>query len=70
MYNHSQFSAVIQLLANGAYIEQVSEAPLSYRIRLGSESAPLPGGLVQQLLTSRTIKQSCRVSGKMRYVTA
>lgn len=64
----SQFNAVIQLLASGAYIEQVSEAPLAYRIHLGSDSAPLPGGLVQQLLASRVIKQSCRVSGRMRYV--
>ena len=70
MHNHSQFSAVIQLLANGGYIEQVSDTPLSYRTRLGSESAPLPGGLVQQLLTSRAVKPSCRVSGRMRYVTA
>ena len=70
MHNHSQFSAVIQLLANGGYIEQVSDAPLSYRIHHERDSAPLPGGLVQQLLTSRTIKQSCRVSGRMRYIGA
>jgi hypothetical protein len=64
----SQFTAVLQLLARGAYIEQVCEAPLSYRIHHERDFAPLPGGLVQQLLTSRAIKQSCRVSGRMRYV--
>ena len=66
----SQFKAIAHLLANGAYIEQVSDAPLSYRIRFGNESAPLQGGLVQQLLTSRVIKRSCKVNGRMRYVAA
>ncbi|SCC92479.1 conserved hypothetical protein [Thiomonas sp. X19] len=66
----SQFTAVIRLLASGAYIEQVSEAPLSYSIHHQRKSAALQGGLVQQLLTSGVIKQSCRVSGRMRYVAA
>lgn len=61
---------VLQLLANGAYIEQVSEAPLTFRIAYERSSAPLPGGLMQQLLASRAIKQSCRVSGRLRYVAA
>ncbi|SCC92492.1 conserved hypothetical protein [Thiomonas sp. X19] len=64
----SQFKAIVHLLASGAYIEQVSEVPLSYRIYHERDSAPISGGLVQQLLTSRVIKRSCRVSGRMRYV--
>lgn len=67
---NTQFNAVLQLLASGAYIEQVSEAPLAFRICHSRETAPLPGGLVQQLLASRAIKPSCRVSGRMRYVAA
>ena len=66
----SQFTAVIRLLASGAFIEQVSDTPLSYRIHHERQSAPIPGGLVQRLLTSGVIKQSCRVSGRMRYVAA
>lgn len=62
----SQFTAVVQLLANGAFIEQVSGAPLSYRTYYERDSAPIAGGLVQQLMKSRAIKQSCRVSGRMR----
>lgn len=66
----NQFNTVLRLLAEGAYIEQVSEAPVSYRIFHERESAAIPGGLVQQLLTARAIKQSCRVSGRMRFVGA
>jgi len=61
---------VLQLLADGAYIEQVSEAPLTFRISHDRSSAPLPGGLMQQLLASGAIKASCRVSGRLRYVAA
>ena len=68
MHNHSPFNAATQLLANGGYIEQVSDTPLAYRVRLGNESAPLQSGLLQQLLTSSVIKQSCKVSGRMRYI--
>ena len=64
----SPFEAVLELLAAGAYIEQVSEAPLAFNIRMGSDAARLPGGLVQQLLVHRRIRQSCRVSGRVRYV--
>ena len=64
----SQFEIVRQLWAAGAFIEQVSDAPLVYRIRVGNVAAPLPGGLVQQLLAHRAIRQSCRVSGRMRFV--
>lgn len=60
----SQYEAARQLLAAGAFIEQVSDAPL----RFGSDSAPLPAGLFQQLLAHKLICQSCRVSGKTRYV--
>ena len=68
--NNSQFTTVLRLLADGAYIEQVSEVPVSYRIFHERESAAIPGGLVQQLLTARAIKESCKVSGRMRYVGA
>ncbi|SBP87795.1 hypothetical protein [Thiomonas arsenitoxydans] len=64
----NQYEAARELLAAGAFIEQVSDAPLAYRIRLGSDSAPLPAGLFQQLLAHKQIRQSCRVSGRMRYV--
>ena len=64
----SQYEAARQLLDAGAFIEQVSDAPLSYRIRVGNESAPLPPGTFQQLLAQKLIRQSCRVSGRMRYV--
>lgn len=64
----SPFEVVLELLAAGAYIEQVSEAPQAFNIRIGSNAARLPGGLVQQLFAHRRIRQSCRVSGRMRYV--
>jgi hypothetical protein len=60
MHKNSQFNAVVQLLASGAYIEQVSEAPLSCHLYHVRDSAPFAGGLAQQLLKSRAIKQSCR----------
>lgn len=64
----NQYEAARELLAAGAFIEQVSDAPLAYRIRIGRDSAPLPAGLFQQLLAHKQIRQSCRVSGRMRYV--
>lgn len=70
MPNQSQFNVVLQLLSDGAYIEQVSQAPLIFNIRHNRDGAPLPGGLVQQLLANGAIKPSCRVSGRMRYVAA
>ena len=65
---HSQYEAARQLLAAGAFIEQMSDAPLTYRIRLGSGSTPFPGWLVQQFLAHQVIRPSCRVSGRMRFV--
>ena len=70
MVTQSPLHTVLQLLADGAYIEQVSQAPLIFHIRHNREAAPLPGGLMQQLLASGAIKPSCRVSGRMRYVAA
>ena len=64
----SQYEAARELLAVGAFIGQVSDAPLSYRIHFGSSSAPLPAGIFQQLVAQRLIRQSCRVNGRMRYV--
>ena len=64
----SQYEAARQLLAAGAFIEQVSDAPLAYRIRLGGDSAPLPAGLFQQLLAHKVVRASCMVSGRMRCV--
>jgi hypothetical protein len=68
--SNNQFNAILCLLANGVYIEQVSEAPLSNRIYQVGDSAPNAGGLVQQRLTSKAIMQSCRVGGRMSDATA
>lgn len=65
-----QFEAVLELLAAGAVIEQVSDAPLLYKLKVGYETVPIPGGLVQQLLANRCIRATCRVSGRLRYVAA
>jgi hypothetical protein len=64
----SQYEVARELLAAGAFIEQVSDAPLAYRIRLGRDSAPLPAGVFQQLVAHKVVRASCRVSGRMRYV--
>jgi hypothetical protein len=63
-----QYTTALALLAAGAVIEQVSEAPITYRLKVGGQSVPLPGGVVQQLITHKRIRQSCRVSGKLLYV--
>ena len=69
MEGHRQYIATLSLLAEGAVIEQICEAPLTYRIKHASESAPLPGAVVQQLLVHRRIRQSCRVSGRVVFVS-
>ena len=66
----NQYEAARELLAAGAFIEQVTDAPLAYRIRLGRDSAPLPAGVFQQLVAHKVVRASCRVSGRMRYVAA
>ena len=42
-----QYDAVLLLLAEGAVVEQVSEAPIAYRLKVGGQSKLLPGGVVQ-----------------------
>lgn len=42
-----QYDAVLLLLAEGAVVEQVSEAPIAYRFKVGGQSKLLPGGVVQ-----------------------
>lgn len=66
----SQYEAVLELLSAGAVIEQTSEAPLAYRLKVGHETVPMPGSTVQQLLTHQRIRATCRVSGRLRYVAA
>lgn len=63
-----QYRAVLSLLAAGAVVEQVSEAPIAYRLKVGGQSTPLAGGVVQQLIAHRRIRQSCKVSGNLVYV--
>ena len=46
---HRRFEAVLELLSAGAVIEQVSDAPLTYTLKVGREAVPIDGGLVQQL---------------------
>lgn len=67
--NYSQFDAATALLAAGATVEQISESPQIYRLNFNGSSVPLPGGVFQQLLAHRRIRQSCRVSGRVRFVS-
>ena len=64
----SPYEAALALLAAGAVIEQISEAPLAYRLQVGREAVPIPGSLIQLLLAHRRIRATCRVSGRLRYV--
>lgn len=69
MEENRQYLTVLSLLAEGAVIEQTSEAPLAYRVKHGGKSAPLPGGVVQQLMANNRIRPSCKVNGRLLYVT-
>lgn len=62
------YAAALQLLQAGAVIDEVTAAPSTYRIALGRDSAPIPGHVVQQLVTHRKIHAVCQVSGKRRFV--
>ena len=66
--SHQQYQAALQLLAAGAVIKQVSAAPLTYQLSLGSNSVPIPGGVVQQLLAHGQIRAACKVGGEVVYV--
>jgi hypothetical protein len=66
----NSYELVLELLASGACIEQVSEAPRAYRLCIERESMPIQGGLMQQLLAHRRIVEVCRVSGRLRFVAA
>lgn len=66
----SQYAAVLELLAAGAVIEQASEAPRTFQLKLDRQSVPLPSGLVQQLFAHRCIRATCKVSGRQQYVAA
>ena len=61
-------SVVVEILQAGGWIEQIRDCPIQYLLRDGSESAALPGHIVQRLLVSHRIKPTCKVSGRMRYV--
>ncbi|MDY0331707.1 MAG: hypothetical protein RBR52_14610 [Thiomonas sp.] len=60
--------ATLEILQSGGWIEQTQDCPIQYSLRLGSEAIALPGHIVQRLLVSRSIKPTCKVSGRMRYV--
>ncbi|WP_298292965.1 hypothetical protein [Thiomonas sp.] len=62
------FCAVLEILQSGGWIEQIRDCPIQYALRLGAESAALPGHIVQRLLVSKRIKPTCKVSGRVRYV--
>lgn len=64
------YEVTLQILASGACIEQVSEAPRVYRLCIERESMPIEGSLVQQLLAHRRIVEVCRVSGRLRFLAA
>ena len=64
----NSYEIALQLLASGACIEQVSEAPKIYRLCIERESVPVQGSLVQQLLAHRRIVEVCRVSGRLRFI--
>lgn len=68
MSTEQAFSAALEILKSGGWIEQIRDCPIQYTLRLGSESAALPGHIVQRLLVSHHIKPTCKVSGRMRYV--
>lgn len=63
-----QYRAVLLRLAEVAVVEQVSEAPIAYRLKVGGQSMLLPGGVVQQLIAHKRIRQSCRVNGRVIFV--
>lgn len=68
MSTEQAFSAALEILKSGGWIEQIRDCPIQYLLRHGGESAVLPGHIVQRLLVSHRIKPTCKVSGRMRYV--
>lgn len=65
---HQLFQAAASLLRQGAFIQEASSEPITYRLHYAGDSAPIAGHLVQQLLAHRLVRPTCRVSGKMRYL--
>ncbi|CAZ87637.1 conserved hypothetical protein [Thiomonas arsenitoxydans] len=68
MEGHRQYLAALSLLNEGAIIEQMSGAPITYRLKHAGQSVPLTGGVFQQLIAHRHIRQSCRLSGRVVFV--
>ena len=62
------YQAAVQLLAAGAAIEELSSAPIVYRLVFERQSAPIPGWVVQQLQAQRAVREVCRVNGRRRFL--
>ena len=62
------YSAALVLLSSGAVIEQTAAAPMTYHIAYQGRAVPIPGGVVQQLLASRRIREVCKVSGRRQFL--
>ncbi len=67
---HDLLQAAITLLRQGAFIQESSSEPITYRLHVAGDSAPIAGHLVQQLIAHRLVRPTCRISGCMRYVSA
>lgn len=70
MHTTQQYLAALELLSGGAVIEQVSQTPMRYCIRLGRRSEALPASLVQQLQGQARIVLRCHLNGKPTYTAA
>ncbi|MGC9237475.1 MAG: hypothetical protein ACP5GF_11335 [Thiomonas sp.] len=68
MHSTKLFTAAVQLLQAGAVIDEVTEAPCTYRICYAGDSAPLPGFVFAQLRTHGKVRLACKISGRPRYV--
>jgi hypothetical protein len=67
MHTSQQYHAALELLAQGAVIEETRPAPQAFCLRLAKQRVPFPASLVQQLLGQGRIQLRCRVSGLNTY---
>ena len=67
MHTSQQYLAALELLAAGAVIEQISEAPQRFSIRHGRQMALLPASLALQLQAQHKICLRCRLNGRNTY---
>ncbi|WP_449371305.1 hypothetical protein [Thiomonas sp.] len=58
MSTEQAFSAALEILKSGGWIEQIRDCLIQYTLRLGSESAALPGHIVQRLLHGIMVQPS------------